>query len=61
MESDPQGTLAGLAHDLAGTAQDVACGYARNQAQEIIAHTWSNDAYQWNSAKNGTRNYTATG
>ena len=58
---DAQGALAGLAHNLAGTAQNVAYGYARNQAREITNHTWSNDAYQWNGAANGTRNYTANG
>ena len=39
--------LAGLAdwliHNLSGTAQDVAYAYARNQAQEIVTQTWSND------------------
>ena len=58
---DNQGTLAGLSHDLTSTAQDIAYGYARNQALEIITHTWSNDAYQWNGAANGIRNYSANG
>lgn len=58
---DSRGTLSGLSHNLAGTVQDVAYGHARDQAQEIISHTWSNDAYLWNGAANGARNYSANG
>lgn len=56
-----QGVLSALAHDLAGTAQDLSYTYARNQAQELITHTWSNDAYQWKPAANATRDYTNAG
>lgn len=58
---DNQGRLSGLSHNLTGTAQDVAYGYARNQAQEIISHTWSNDIYQWSGAINGTVGYSVNG
>jgi RHS repeat-associated protein len=58
-----QGTLSGLAHNLAGTAQDINYGYTRNQAQEITSSSWNNDLYQWTGATkpNGTINYTSNG
>ncbi len=56
-----QGNLATLTHNLGGTAQDNTWTYTRNQAQEIAAHAWSNDSYQWTGYRNGTRNYTANG
>jgi len=56
-----QGNLASVTHNLAGTAQDNTWNYVRNQAQEIASQTWSNDAYQWNGSRNGTRGYTANG
>ena len=65
MSSRSASNLAGLAdwliHNLSGTAQDVAYAYARNQAQEIVTHTWSNDAYQWRGGVNGVRGYSANG
>ena len=61
MSSRSASNLAGLIHNLSGTAQDVAYAYARNQAQEIVTHTWSNDAYQWRGAVNGVRGYSANG
>ena len=59
----PQGTLAGLAHDLAGAAQDINYAYTRNQAQEIIQNTWNNDLYQWTGTTkpNATTSYSANG
>ncbi|NMG68157.1 RHS repeat protein, partial [Azoarcus indigens] len=57
----PQGTLASLGHDLAGTAQDQSYAYTRNPLREITSHSWSNDLYQWAGAANGTQNYTANG
>ena len=56
-----QGALASLSHNLAGTAQDQTDSYTRNQAQEITAHNWTNDLYQWVGAANGTQSYTANG
>ena len=61
MSSRSAWNLAGLIHNLSGTAQDVAYAYARNQAQEIITQTWSNDAYQWRGGVNGVRGYSANG
>jgi RHS repeat-associated protein len=59
----PQGSLFGLAHDLAGTAQDINYGYTRNRAQEIIQNTWNNDLYQWigTTKPNATTSYTSNG
>ena len=45
--STTQGTLASLAHNLAGTAQDQAYSYTRNQVRDIVQHNWNNDLYQW--------------
>lgn len=56
-----QGNLSGLAHDLAGTAQDIAWTFNRNQAQEVNTHSWSNDLYQWTGYSNGSRAYAANG
>ena len=56
-----QSALASLGHNLAGTAQDLTYTYARNQVQAITGLTWSNDAYQWGGATNGTKSYTANG
>jgi RHS repeat-associated protein len=56
-----QSALSSLAHNLAGTAQDNTWTYARNQAQEIVTNTTSNNAYQWAGYANGTRSYTANG
>ena len=39
----PQGSLAGLIHNLCRTAQDVSDACARNPAPDIITRTWSND------------------
>ena len=61
MSSRSASNLAGLIHNLSGTAQDVAYAYARNQAQEIVTQTWSNDAYQWRGGVNGVRGYSANG
>ncbi|AKJ29719.1 hypothetical protein AAW51_3028 [Caldimonas brevitalea] len=58
---DARGQLAGVGHNLAGTAQDVTWAYARNQAQEIKSDTWSNDLYQWRGYSNGSRSYTPNG
>lgn len=57
----PQGALASLAHNLAGTAQDQTTTYTRNQVQEIVGHSWTNDLYQWAGYANGTKSYTANG
>ena len=59
-----QSNLSALSHDLAGTAQDVAYTYTRNQAGEVVNHNWSNDLYQWpvaGNVANGTKSYTPNG
>ena len=57
----PQGALASLAHNLTGTAQDQTTTYTRNQVQEIVGQSWTNDLYQWTGYANGTQSYTANG
>ena len=59
--STTQGVLSGLNHDLAGTAQDQTYGYTRNQAQDIIAKSWSNNSYTWTGAVAGSKTYTVNG
>ena len=59
-----QGDMSSLAHNLTGTTHDQTYGYTRNQAREIVAHSWSNDVYQWpvvGNVANGTKSYTANG
>ncbi|CAN7716344.1 DUF6531 domain-containing protein [Pseudorhodoferax sp. LjRoot39] len=59
-----QGDLSSLAHDLASTANDQSYTYTRNQAREIVTHSWSNDLYQWpvtGLVANGTKSFTANG
>ncbi|WP_418646900.1 RHS repeat-associated core domain-containing protein [Thauera butanivorans] len=56
-----QGTLSSLAHNLAGTAQDVTYSYTRNQVQEVVSQSWTNDLYQWMGYANGTQSYTVNG
>ncbi|MCG5510088.1 RHS repeat-associated core domain-containing protein, partial [Ectothiorhodospira lacustris] len=55
----PQGTLASLAHNLTGSAQDLTYSYTRNQVQEIVGQSWTNNLYQWAGYANGTKNYTS--
>ena len=57
----PQGALASLSHNLAGTAQDQTLTYTRNPVQEIVSQNWTNDLYQWTGYANGTQSYTANG
>jgi RHS repeat-associated protein len=49
---DPLGRLASLGHDFAGTAHDVAFGYAYNPASQIVSRTANNDAYSFTSLAN---------
>ena len=58
---DAQSGLSSLAQNLAGTAQDLTYTYSRNQVQEISAHSWNNDLYQWTGYANGTQSYTSNG
>jgi RHS repeat-associated protein len=44
---DPASRLASLAHDFAGTAQDVTFTYAYNPASQIVTRTASNDLYAY--------------
>jgi hypothetical protein len=41
------GRLTGVAHDFAGTAQDVTFGYGYNPAAQIVSRTISNDLYTY--------------
>ena len=59
--STAQGALASLTHNLTGTAQDLSLTYTRNQAREIVTHSWNNDLYAWNGAVTGSKAYTANG
>lgn len=56
-----QGALATRTNNLAGTAQDQTSTYTRNQVQEIVSQTWTNDLYQWSGYANGTKSYSANG
>ncbi|MCV2218108.1 RHS repeat-associated core domain-containing protein [Thauera sp. Sel9] len=56
-----QGSMSSLAHNLTGTAQDVSYSYTRNQVQEFVGLSWTNDLYQWMGYANGTKNYTSNG
>jgi RHS repeat-associated protein len=64
----PQGSLASLNHNLAGTSNDITWNYTRNQLGEITQHTWTNDKYEWKAANasidyrsNGQNQYTQIG
>jgi hypothetical protein len=54
------GSNQALSHDLAGSAQDVAFTYTRNQAQEIITRSWNNEGYAWSDVQD-TRTFMANG
>jgi YD repeat-containing protein len=46
--------LTSLAHDVAGTAQDVTFGFAYNPASQIYTRTTSNDSYAWGGHGSGS-------
>ena len=52
-----------LNHNLAGSAADVTFTYTRNQAREITANTWTNEAYAWRPpvTANGSKSYKPNG
>lgn len=63
---DDQGNLGSIAHDLAGTAQDVSFNYTYNQVQEIKNNYTSNSLYLYTPAlvastyeANGLNQYTS--
>ncbi len=58
---DPAGRLSSIGFDLDGTAGDVAWGYTRNPASQILTETQSNDSYSWDGHVNLTRSYTTNG
>ena len=58
---DPAGRLSLIGFDLHGTADDVAWGYTRNPASQILTETQSNDSYSWDGHVNLTRVYTTNG
>ncbi len=57
---DAVGRLASLAHNFAGTTQDVTFGYAYNPASQIQSRTISNDLYSFAQANSSTA-YTTNG
>ncbi len=58
---DPAGRLAGLTHDLAGTAADQSLGFTYTPASQIQSRSASNPAYASNTAYNVARNYAVNG
>jgi RHS repeat-associated protein len=58
---DPASRLTSLAHDFAGTAQDVTSSFTYNAASQIASRTRSNDLYAWTNATALTRPYTNNG
>ena len=59
---DAIGRLSSLAHDLAGTAQDVTFGFpAYNPASQVITRSVSNDSFVYASRTNGSKAYTVNG
>ena len=49
---DNASRLTSLAHDLAGSANDLALGFGYNPASQIASTTRSNDSYAWTAAAN---------
>jgi YD repeat-containing protein len=58
---DPVSRLSSLAHNLAGTAQDVTTTFTYNPASQIATRAQSNDSYAWNRAVSVSRSYTTNG
>jgi RHS repeat-associated protein len=58
---DPASRLTSLAHDFAGTAQDVTSSFTYNAASQIASRTRSNDLFAWNGAVAFIRPYTNNG
>lgn len=58
---DSAGRLNSLGIDIHGAGSDVAWGFTRNPASQILTETQSNDAYSWDGHVNLTRAYTANG
>jgi YD repeat-containing protein len=58
---DAASRLQTLSLDLAGTAHDVAFGFAYNPARQIVTNTRSNDAYSWTGSAAGTTDSTVNG
>ncbi|MDP9421335.1 MAG: RHS repeat-associated core domain-containing protein [Pseudomonadota bacterium] len=59
---DPVSRLAGLTHDLAGTADDLNIGsIAYNPASQIMSQVRSKDTYAWTGAAAVNRPYTSNG
>ena len=58
---DAQNGLIGMSHTLNPPETGVQYAYTRNQAAELKATSWSNDAYQWTGANPGARVFTVDG
>jgi RHS repeat-associated protein len=57
----PRSELASLAHNLAGTANDVTFNFGYNRVSQINSQGRDNDAYAWANHFNVTRPYAANG
>jgi RHS repeat-associated protein len=53
--------MTSMAHDLAGTTDDVAWTYGYNPAGQITSQTRTNDLYAWTGGANGTTTYQPDG
>jgi RHS repeat-associated protein len=59
---DGANRLASIAHDLAGTAQDVTLGFTSyNAANQVLVRARSNDSYTWTGAVSVNRPYAVNG
>jgi RHS repeat-associated protein len=56
-----RGALESIAHDLAGTANDVNFGFLHNQASEITTRNLSNNRYAWTPTKAANRTLEVNG
>lgn len=58
---NPLSRLSSLAHDIAGSGQDVTTTFTYNPASQIASATRSNDGYAWNGHANVNRAYGVNG
>jgi RHS repeat-associated protein len=58
---DAVSRLTSLAHDLAGTGDDLTLTFAYNPASQIVSNTRSNDTYAWTGHGSGSTSSTANG
>jgi RHS repeat-associated protein len=58
---DAMSRLTSLAHDLAGSTDDLTLTFAYNPASQIVSNTRSNDTYAWTDHGSGSTSSTANG